>query len=124
MISGSFSYPALRFAIAGRPPVGACPPHERAEADARFGVTSHEMGVDGQRGVSCRPPDPPIRASPGSAPAALRARPVDSEIVAARAPWSTKCSVVTNVTAGGRGSMLASPILDCGSLWLTATLLA
>jgi hypothetical protein len=32
------------------------------------------------------------------------ARPVDSAIVVARAPWSTKCSVVTNVTATERGS--------------------
>ena len=39
------------------------------------------------------------------------ARPVDSAIVAARAPWSTKCSVVTNVTAAARGSVLASPVL-------------
>jgi hypothetical protein len=37
------------------------------------------------------------------------ARPVDSAIVAARAPWSVKCSVVTNETAAGRGS--ASPVL-------------
>jgi EmrB/QacA subfamily drug resistance transporter len=29
------------------------------------------------------------------------ARPFDSAIVAAQAPWSKKCSVVTNVTAGG-----------------------
>jgi hypothetical protein len=30
------------------------------------------------------------------------ARPVDSAIVTARAPWSTKCSVVTNgIVAGG-----------------------
>jgi hypothetical protein len=32
------------------------------------------------------------------------ARPFDSAIVAERAPWSTKCSVVTNVTAAERGS--------------------
>jgi hypothetical protein len=32
------------------------------------------------------------------------ARPVDSAIVAARAPWSTKCSVVTNVIAAELGS--------------------
>src|SRR4051812_11500095 len=49
------------------------------------------------------------------------ARPVDSAIVAARAPWSVKCSVVKNVTAAGRGSVPVSPILDCGSLWLTAS---
>jgi hypothetical protein len=32
------------------------------------------------------------------------ARPFDSAMVAARALWSTKCSVDTNVTAAGRGS--------------------
>jgi hypothetical protein len=46
------------------------------------------------------------------------ARPVDSATVAARAPWSTKCSVVTNVTAAGRGSVPASPISSDGSLWV------
>jgi hypothetical protein len=51
------------------------------------------------------------------------ARPVDSAIVAARAPWSTKCSVVTNVTAGARGSVSASPILARGSLSVAVTLL-
>jgi hypothetical protein len=34
----------------------------------------------------------------------MLARPVDSAIVAERAPWSTKCSVVTNVTAAERTS--------------------
>ena len=43
-----------------------------------------------------RPPDTAARN--------MFARPVDSAIVAARAPWSTKCSVVTNVTAAERGS--------------------
>jgi hypothetical protein len=47
------------------------------------------------------------------------ARPVDSVIVAERAPWSTKCSVVTNVTAAERGSAL--PVLR-GSLSFAATL--
>src|SRR4029450_8231347 len=46
------------------------------------------------------------------------ARPVDSAIVAARAPWSTKCSVVTNVTAAERGA--ASSVLR-GSLSVAAT---
>src|SRR3954464_256033 len=46
------------------------------------------------------------------------ARPVDSAIVAARAPWSTKCSVVTNVTAAERGS--ASSLLRA-SLSVAAT---
>jgi hypothetical protein len=46
------------------------------------------------------------------------ARPFDSAIVAARAPWSTKCSVVTNVTAAERGS--ASSVLR-GSLSVAAT---
>jgi hypothetical protein len=32
------------------------------------------------------------------------ARPFASAIVAERAPWSTKCSVVTNVTAAERAS--------------------
>src|SRR5205807_7749982 len=36
------------------------------------------------------------------------ARPVDSAIVDARAPWRVKCSVVANVTAAGRGSLLVS----------------
>src|SRR5438094_631115 len=36
------------------------------------------------------------------------ARAVDSAIVAARAPWSARCSVVTNVTAEGRGSLLVA----------------
>jgi hypothetical protein len=31
------------------------------------------------------------------------ALPLDSAIVAAREPWSTKCSVVTKVTAAERG---------------------
>jgi hypothetical protein len=35
------------------------------------------------------------------------ARPVDSAIVAARAPWSAKCSVVTNVIAAEVGSARA-----------------
>ena len=36
----------------------------------------------------------------------MLARAVDSAIVAARAPWSVKCSVVMNVTADARGSPL------------------
>src|SRR5438270_7675511 len=36
------------------------------------------------------------------------ARPVDSAMVDARAPWRVKCSVVANVTAAGRGSLLLS----------------
>ena len=39
------------------------------------------------------------------------ARPVDSAIVDARAPGAPKCSVVTNVTAAGRGSGLFSTAL-------------
>jgi hypothetical protein len=46
------------------------------------------------------------------------ARPVDSAIVDARAPWSTKCSVVTYVPAAERGS--ASSVLR-GSLSIAAT---
>jgi hypothetical protein len=46
------------------------------------------------------------------------ARPVDSAIVAARALWSTKCSVLTNVTAADRGS--ASSVLRA-SLPVAAT---
>src|SRR5215212_11021075 len=56
---------------------------------------------------------------PETAARNMFARPVDSAIVAARAPWSTKCSVVTKVTAGGRGSLCVSPFLD-GQLSLTA----
>src|SRR3954449_1609610 len=41
---------------------------------------------------------------PETAARNMFARPVDSAIVAARAPWSTKCPVVTNVTAAERGS--------------------
>jgi hypothetical protein len=52
------------------------------------------------------------------------ARPVDSAIVDDRAPWSAKCSVVTNVTAGGRGSGWASRIFVGGSGWVTGILLA
>jgi len=35
------------------------------------------------------------------------ARPFASAVVAERAPWSAKCSVVTNVTAADRGSALS-----------------
>jgi hypothetical protein len=52
------------------------------------------------------------------------ARPVDSAVVDDRAPWSTKCSVVTNVTAGGRGSGSASWIFVGGSGWVTGVFLA
>jgi hypothetical protein len=38
----------------------------------------------------------------------MLARPFDSAIVAERAPWSAKCSVVTNVTATARGSVPSS----------------
>jgi hypothetical protein len=48
------------------------------------------------------------------------ARPVDSAIVAARAPWSVKCSVDTNETAAERGS--PSSVLG-GSLSIAAALL-
>src|SRR5215212_6085427 len=41
---------------------------------------------------------------PETAARNMFARPFDSAIVAERAPWSTKCSVVTNVTAAERGS--------------------
>jgi hypothetical protein len=34
----------------------------------------------------------------------MLARPVDSAMVAERAPWSVKCSVVMNETADARGS--------------------
>ena len=44
------------------------------------------------------------------------ARPVDSAIVAARAPCKVKCSVVTNVTAAGRGS--APPAAALVLVWL------
>src|SRR5215469_4409462 len=50
----------------------------------------------------------PSATSPADTePRNIVARPVDSAIVAARAPCRVKCSVVTNVTAAGRGS--ASP---------------
>ena len=39
-----------------------------------------------------------------AAPRNIVARPVDSAIVAARAPCSVKCSVVRKLTAAGRGS--------------------
>jgi hypothetical protein len=46
----------------------------------------------------------------------LVARPVDSAIVAARAPCKLKCSVVTNVTAAVRGS--GSPVSALVLVWL------
>jgi hypothetical protein len=46
------------------------------------------------------------------------ARPVDSAIVEARAPWSAKCSVVTNDIAAERWS--SSSVL-CGSLSIAAS---
>src|SRR5215469_15078436 len=47
----------------------------------------------------------PSATSPADTePRNIVARPVDSAIVAARAPCRVKCSVVTNVTAAGRGS--------------------
>src|SRR5215471_3167833 len=50
----------------------------------------------------------PSATSPADTePRNIVARPVDSAIVAARAPCRVKCSVVTNVTAADRGS--ASP---------------
>jgi hypothetical protein len=52
------------------------------------------------------------------------ALPVDSAIVAARAPWSTKCSVVRKVTAAERGSVPASLPGAFGSLSVAVTLLA
>ena len=50
----------------------------------------------------------PSATSPADTePRNIVARPVDSAIVAARAPCNVKCSVVMNVTAAGCGS--ASP---------------
>src|SRR5215475_1636863 len=49
-------------------------------------------------------------------PRNIVARPVDSAIVAARAPWRVKCSVVTNVTAAGCGSAPPAPALAFASL--------
>ena len=43
-------------------------------------------------------------------PRNIVARPVDSAMVAARAPWRVKCSVVTKVTAAGRGSVSVCPV--------------
>jgi hypothetical protein len=54
---------------------------------------------------------------PETAARNMFARPVDSAIVEARAPWSTKCSVVTNVPAAERGS--PSSVLR-GSLSISA----
>src|SRR5436190_13043736 len=51
----------------------------------------------------------------------MLARPVDSAIVAAREPCRTKCSVVTNVTAAGRGSFPPSSLPMLGSLSLAGT---
>src|SRR5215469_18717511 len=42
-------------------------------------------------------------------PRNMVARPVDSAVVAARAPCRVKCSVVTKVTAAGRGSEPCAP---------------
>src|SRR3954467_2248243 len=39
------------------------------------------------------------------------ARPVDSAIVAARAPWRVKCSVVRKLTAAGRGSSTVGTLM-------------
>jgi hypothetical protein len=44
------------------------------------------------------------------------ARPVDSAIVAARAPCSVKCSVVRNATAAARGSAPDPATLDPASV--------
>src|SRR5262249_27992128 len=51
----------------------------------------------------------PSATSPAdTAPMNIVARLVDSAMVAARAPCRVKCSVVTNVTAAGRGSVPSS----------------
>src|SRR5215813_4540653 len=49
-------------------------------------------------------------------PRNIVARPVDSAVVAARAPWRVKCSVVTNVTAAGCGSAPPAPALVFASI--------
>ena len=59
----------------------------------------------------------PSATSPAdTAPMNMVARLVDSAIVAARAPCRVKCSVVTNVTAAGRGAVPSSPVAGFGSL--------
>jgi hypothetical protein len=55
---------------------------------------------------------------PETAARNMFARPVDSAIVEARAPWSAKCSVVTNDIAAERWS--SSSVL-CGSLSIAAS---
>ncbi len=65
----------------------------------------------------------PSATSPADTePRNIVARPVDSAIVAARAPWRVKCSVVMNVTAADRGSAPTTAALVIVSL-LTAHLL-
>src|SRR5215471_3309322 len=59
----------------------------------------------------------PSATSPADTePRNIVALPVDSAIVAARAPCRVKCSVVTNVTAAGRGS--APPTAASVIVWL------
>src|SRR5215469_5533133 len=59
----------------------------------------------------------PSATSPADTePRNIVARPVDSAIVAARAPCRVKCSVVTNVTAADRGSSPPAPALALASL--------
>jgi hypothetical protein len=67
--------------------------------------------------ISPRATSPPV-----TEPRNMLARPVDSEIVDERAPCSVKCSVVTNVTAAGRGSVSAGPTFLLGSPFATAVL--
>src|SRR6266487_462686 len=59
-----------------------------------------DIGGGGDQPEPTRPPE--------TAPRNMVARPVASAIVDYRAPCRVKCSVVTNVTAAGRGSMSAA----------------
>lgn len=62
-----------------------------------------ERGADASGGSD----QPEGNQLPLTAPRNIVARPLASAIVEERALWRVKCSVVTNVTAAGRGSVSA-----------------
>ena len=66
------------------------------------------------RGVTASRATPGRRATrpADTEPTNIVARLVDSAIVAARAPCRVKCSVVTKVTAAGRGSVPSLPLVS------------
>jgi hypothetical protein len=79
--------------------------HEADERQRR----EQDQGEGVERGADTGPvaTNPRATSPPETALRNMLARPVDSEIVQAREPWSAKCSVATNETAAGRGSFAA-----------------